>query len=103
MGCSFSSRQPHPAREPAALLNTGAGNIIRIPNPAGGVSSYEHCSRLMVTHALIADEIVTGNAKQKTKEPSRVAVVIRPGIQNQALKGSVVYLKKTSRSSSYTS
>ncbi|KAG3114393.1 hypothetical protein PI125_g6487 [Phytophthora idaei] len=100
MGSSQSSKQLQPVREPAALLNTGAGIIIRIPDPAGGASIFEHNSRLSTTPASIADG---SQPHQKSGQQSRVAVVVRPGERNQALKGSIVYLKKTTRSSPHNS
>ncbi|KAF4042298.1 hypothetical protein GN244_ATG05669 [Phytophthora infestans] len=100
MGSFQSSVQLQPVREPAALLNTGAGMIIRIPDPAGGASTYEHNSRLSTTPKPIASLI---ERSQSQVQQSCVAVVVRPGERNQALKGNIVYLKKTSRSSSLSS
>ncbi|ETP47153.1 hypothetical protein F442_06795 [Phytophthora nicotianae P10297] len=97
MGSSHSSGQLQPVREPAALLNTGAGIIIRLPDPVGGASTYEHNSRLSTSLASIADVDEKFRGQQ-----SRVAVV-RPGERNQALKGSIVYLKKSPRSSPHSS
>ncbi|CEG47443.1 uncharacterized protein PHALS_15003 [Plasmopara halstedii] len=98
MVVSFSSKGPYPVREPTALLNTGAGIIICVSDPARGASSFMHCSRLLTKPALITDKNGTGNT-QLTGKPSRVAVAARPGKQNEELKDSIVYVKKTLRSS----
>ncbi|GMF09298.1 unnamed protein product [Phytophthora lilii] len=94
MGASQSPAQLQPVREHAALLNTGAGLIVRIPDPVSGVSTYEHNQRDMATPTALINETEGGS---RGSQQTHVAVV-KPGDRNQTLKGSIVYLKKTSRS-----
>ncbi|KAL3668221.1 hypothetical protein V7S43_007081 [Phytophthora oleae] len=95
MGATLSSVPLQPALEPAALLTTEAGVIIRIPDPAGGTSTYEHNSRISAAPLkMVAEE------SQMKKQEAHVAAVVRPGERNQALKGRILYLKKVAGSSS---
>ncbi|OWZ22080.1 hypothetical protein PHMEG_0003271 [Phytophthora megakarya] len=89
MGASHSTKQLQPVREPAALMSTGAGVIVRISDTTGA-STYEHNSRLSTAPTSILHPVGTD------KQPN--IAVVRPGERNQALKGSIVYLKKASRS-----
>ncbi|KAG7390315.1 hypothetical protein PHYPSEUDO_008143 [Phytophthora pseudosyringae] len=99
MGASQSSVQLQPVRGPAALFNTGAGVIIRIPDPAGGGSTFDHNSRVSTTPASMVGESQQTTASTTSQQSH--AAVVRPGERNQSLKGSIVYLKKPPRSSSH--
>jgi hypothetical protein len=96
MGAAQSSVQLKPAREPAALLNTGAGLIVRIPDLTTGESTYEHNIRVSTTPTSIIG--AAGCEGQTRVYPQSRVAVARPGERNQALKGSTVYLKKAPRS-----
>lgn len=92
MGASHSSSQPRPVRGPAALLNTSVGIIVRIPDPVSGTSTYEHNQRLLTNPTAMVEDV-----RERKSQETHVAIV-KPGERNQAMKGSIVYLKKTPRS-----
>ncbi|EGZ23575.1 hypothetical protein PHYSODRAFT_416353, partial [Phytophthora sojae] len=94
MGATQSSSQLHLVREPTALLSTDAGIIVRIPDAATGASTYQHNQRLLACPTSIVEDV----HERKSSQQTHVAIV-KPGERNQALKGSIVYLKKTSSSS----
>ncbi|GMF48597.1 unnamed protein product [Phytophthora fragariaefolia] len=94
MGTSHSTSHLHPAREPAALLDTGTGVIVRIPDPVSGASTYKHNQRYLTRPTTIVDDIQHGI--NMSCQQTHVASV-KPGEGNQALKASIVYLKKAPR------
>eukprot|EP00644_Phytophthora_capsici_P004115 jgi/Phyca11/505927/fgenesh2_kg.PHYCAscaffold_17_\ len=98
MGATPSSIPQQPALEPAALFTTGTGVIVRIPDPTGGTSTYEHNSRISATPS----RMVLGES-QMTQRNLHAVAVVRSGDRNQALKGRIVYLKKVPDSSSHNS
>lgn len=82
---------------PVALLETTAGVIVRIPDPAGGAATFHHNPRF-VAPVTVSDILQhEDDGKSQSIPVGKQVMVARTGIKNQALKGKVVYVKKPPR------
>jgi hypothetical protein len=95
MGTTYSSkktRQLQPAREPAALLETSTGVILRTQNPTSGEFEYVHSPRDIPRNQLIKNAS-SANAAEKIRVP-----LVRAGNGNAQMKKKVMYVTKKRRS-----
>ncbi|TYZ63746.1 hypothetical protein PybrP1_003715 [[Pythium] brassicae (nom. inval.)] len=98
MGARQSDLSDAPsAREPAVLLTTSAGVIVRIPDAAGGASCFHHNPRSFLQPATVADALQSDNRGACDRAGAQDVTVAKAGAKNGAFKNKVVYVKKPPR------
>jgi hypothetical protein len=90
MGSRGSKSKLEAAREPAALLKTDHGVIVRTIDHASGDSTYHHNLQSRVAASVVASPVAA---------TSSTVPVARAGPNNAEMKDKVLYVKKAPRAS----